>query len=297
MPYSLCYRGSVNRWECDENDHLNVRFYLHKAHQALVVAAQQWGLLPATDANTLLAGLEHHHIRFLREARIAVPITGECAVIAWAAPRLQTFTQLSHTLTGEVMATFISEFQVPGAATNLTLSATEIPEYGQPRGIPAQLSPYAGLDQEAAAALGYSIIGAGVIQRDECDDHGFLQPWHYMGRTSDAMPNFWSRMQSLEDLEARSDGYLGGAVLEYRMQFGRRLRSGDSYTHLGALGEMGNKTQQIGHLLFQNASGELVLCAEALGISLDLQTRKSVAIPPERRARMEALQRRPAPTP
>ena len=22
----LTYRGSVNRWECDENDHLNVRF-------------------------------------------------------------------------------------------------------------------------------------------------------------------------------------------------------------------------------------------------------------------------------
>ncbi|GIS19885.1 MAG: hypothetical protein CM15mP120_18010 [Pseudomonadota bacterium] len=31
----LSYRGSVNRWECDENDHLNVRFCEQKLWQTL----------------------------------------------------------------------------------------------------------------------------------------------------------------------------------------------------------------------------------------------------------------------
>ena len=39
----LTYRGSVNRWECDENDHLNVRFCEQKLYQ------------------TLLSGLLEHH--------------------------------------------------------------------------------------------------------------------------------------------------------------------------------------------------------------------------------------------
>ena len=32
----LTYRGSVNRWECDENDHLNVRFCEQKLYQTLL---------------------------------------------------------------------------------------------------------------------------------------------------------------------------------------------------------------------------------------------------------------------
>ena len=28
MTLTLTAQSSVNRWECDENDHLNVRFYL-----------------------------------------------------------------------------------------------------------------------------------------------------------------------------------------------------------------------------------------------------------------------------
>lgn len=295
MPFEVCYQGSVNRWECDENDHLNVRFYLHKVHQALVCAGHHFGLLPPTDATTLLAALRCHHIRFLREARMAVPLTGECMVVSWQAPRLTLFAQLRHSLTDEVMATFISEFELPGQAVLPDFAPTigPVPDYGKPRGLKAAPSPWATCDQSQARALGYLPVGAGVVQPDECDDAGQLLRWHYMGRTSDAMPNFWSRLQSPQDPGARSEGYVGGAVLEYRMQFERPLASGDAFTHLAAVGEIGNKTQEIGHLLYHNATGALALCAEALGISLDLSTRKSIAITPEQRARMAQLQRRP----
>ena len=29
----LTYRGSVNRWECDENDHMNVRYCVEKLYE------------------------------------------------------------------------------------------------------------------------------------------------------------------------------------------------------------------------------------------------------------------------
>ena len=42
-----CYRGCVNAWECDENDHLNVRFYLSKANQGLPFALEAIGMPPS----------------------------------------------------------------------------------------------------------------------------------------------------------------------------------------------------------------------------------------------------------
>jgi hypothetical protein len=74
-----CFWGSVNQWECDENDHLNVRFYAHKVHQAIqVLLAQRGGLArrppPPAPGGTL-------HIRFLREARSATPLRIDCAPV------------------------------------------------------------------------------------------------------------------------------------------------------------------------------------------------------------------------
>ncbi len=301
MPFEVTYQGSVNRWECDENDHLNVRFYLQKVHQGLIIAAQKFRLLDHTSSGSFLDALRCHHIRYLREARIAVPLIADCGIVSWDAPHLQLLSQLRHTLTGELMATFVSDFELSAEQSAQTQQAApfryvEVSEQAAPRGVPAQVSEYASLSASAALAHGYRQVGAGVITAGECDEQGRILHWHYMGRTSDGMPNFWSATQSIEELDARSEGYVGGAVLEYRMQFHRRLSRGDAYVHLAAVGEIGNKTQGISHLLYHVASGQLAMSAEAMGISLDLQTRKSVAIPADRRARMQAMQRRPLET-
>ena len=33
--FELCLQTSVNRWECDENDHLNVRFFVRMAWESI----------------------------------------------------------------------------------------------------------------------------------------------------------------------------------------------------------------------------------------------------------------------
>ncbi len=301
MPFETTYQGSVNRWECDENDHLNVRFYLQKIHQGLVIAAQNILRLDAGSAANILSQLRCHHIRYLREARIAVPLVAKCGVIAWTKPRLQLLTHLQHAQTGELMATFVSDFELDEKQSEqLTApprsALVELDENSGARGVAAQTSAYAALGADEALAYGYRQVGAGVIGADECDAEGRLLHWHYMGRTSDGMPNFWSATQSQAELQARTEGYVGGAVLEYRMQFHCQLHCGDIFTHLAAVGEIGHKTQSISHLFYHANSGELAMSAEAMGISLDLQTRRSVPIPPDRRERMQALQRRPLPS-
>ncbi|MEM1230181.1 MAG: acyl-ACP thioesterase [Pseudomonadota bacterium] len=308
MAFERCYQGSVNRWECDENDHLNVRFYLHKAHQALTAFALRHGVT-ATPGHHWLDGLRAHHIRYLREARMATPITGECAIADSDAPTPTLLTRLYHSETGVTLATFVSEFGTqalpPQNLDQLRAQATHplTPEFGS-RGVTARTSPYASLTAAAAAQAGYRAIGAGIIGPEECDERGRMSPWHYMGRTSDSMPNFWARLRGggggaedsgAEDSAGEDDAYLGGAVLEYRMQFHEPLYCGQGYEHLGAIGEIGNKTQQIAHLIYSVPSGALAVSAEALGISLDLKTRKSIPIRAEHRERMQAFQRGPLP--
>ena len=40
----VLWRGNANTWECDELGHLNVRFYMAKAQEALAGLADQLGM-------------------------------------------------------------------------------------------------------------------------------------------------------------------------------------------------------------------------------------------------------------
>ena len=60
----LTYRGSVNRWECDENDHLNVRFCEEKLWQTLVSGLLQLGAITEGDVDELPARIACQHLRF-----------------------------------------------------------------------------------------------------------------------------------------------------------------------------------------------------------------------------------------
>ena len=71
----LTYRGSVNRWECDENDHLNVRFCEQKLYQTLLSGLLEHHCLTREDIGRLPAMILRQHIRFQAESRIAAPMT------------------------------------------------------------------------------------------------------------------------------------------------------------------------------------------------------------------------------
>ena len=50
----LTYRGSVNRWECDENDHMNVRYCVEKLYETFVA-----GLIMTNNYGALELSLIH----------------------------------------------------------------------------------------------------------------------------------------------------------------------------------------------------------------------------------------------
>lgn len=273
------FTGSVNRWECDENDHLNVRFYGHKMYQTL-----QAGLLTLGGTVSNLTGrIQSAHMRYVAEARIAAPMTGYFGVLSQSADQLQVVTTLRHTQTDQLMASYVFDLAVSPAGT---VEIVPMPEGAGSRGLSMQRSSYASLDLATARDLGFMTIGQGVIQAEEVDADGRLQFYQHIGRVSDAIPNLWA---SLSGAAARGEGLLGGAVLEYRTDKLADLSLDEPYVIASGFRALAEKTKHLVHLMFSAETGGCVTASEAIAINMDLDARKAVAIPDNEREVMTRL--------
>jgi len=95
MPLVPCYRGSVNACECDENDHLNVRFYLAKANQGLPFVLEAIGLPPLLlEKMDARPRIHAQHVRFLKEARPATPLTVYAGLAASGGHQLTLYAEV-----------------------------------------------------------------------------------------------------------------------------------------------------------------------------------------------------------
>jgi len=205
-----CYRGSVNAWECDENDHLNVRFYLAKTNQGLPFALDAIGLPAAA-----LARIDAHpriraqHVRFLKEARPATPLTVYAGLAEHQDHQLTLYAEVRHSLDGEVMATLLTEIGFAGAdgrprAVSPSGDAPRctVPAHGAPRGIKAVAEPLRP-DYASVCGMGFVEIGRGSIAPWECDPAGEMELFQYVGRINDSVTNLFAHFQTGEDRLAR----------------------------------------------------------------------------------------------
>ena len=257
---SLTLRTSVNRWECDENDHMNVRFFLQKHWEALSSGIEQ---------GDLVNRVRSHHIRFHREARIAAPISGYLNSVSTDSGERRLLTELRQSFTQETMSTCLHELQGIDEVEEV-----DMPSSAAPRGVQDETSEFADVQYMQLEQRGFALIGAGKIDAQECDSEGQLQPYRYMGRLSDSMPHLWGALHEggvLDDNE-------GGAVLEYRLEYFEGLRADDRYEIWSGLRDVGEKVQQFVHLVF-NHECQLAMVAEAAGVRLDLVARKSKLLP------------------
>jgi len=289
MPLVPSYRGSVNAWECDENGHLNVRFLLDKVDQGLPFALDALGLRPAEYGT--LPRIRSQHVRFLREARLAAPLTAYAGLAARAGDALTFYSELRQSRTEKVMAAVLTEVELVGANGKTRVPqdvvTCEVPEYGLPRGI----GPGAGTlrpEQGSAAELGFVEIGRGCVAPWECNPEAELEPFQYVGRISDSVVNLMAHFQTDEELSRRSRGEEGGALVELRIVHHAPLRKGDLFTIESGIAAVGRKTQHIVHLFFDGRTGACVATAEGIAVAMDLKTRRAVELPEERRRRIEA---------
>ena len=289
-----CYRGSVNAWECDENHHLNVRFYLAKANQGLSFVLGAIGLpaevLAKMDARPRVRA---QHVRFLKEARPAAPLTVYAGLAGHQDHQLTLYAEVRHSLDGEVMATLLTEIGFAGTdgrprAVSLSGDAPRctVPAHGAPRGIKAVGEPLRP-DYASILGMGFVEIGRGSIAAWECDPAGEMELFQYVGRISDSVVNLLAHFQTAEELSRRSHGVEGGALVELHVDWHGTLRAGSLFSIHSGIAAAGRKTQHFVHLFFDEVTRACVATAQGIAVAIDLKTRKAIELPEARRRRIE----------
>ena len=188
----LTYRGSVNRWECDENDHLNVRFCEQKLYQTLLSGLLTNDCIGVADVADLPRNIRRQHIRFQAESRIAAPLGGYFSAVV--SDDFQVVVELRNEATGTVACSMLCDFADDELVSRLQALSNPVRpaaiDHAWGRGIQRNLDLH-DLSLEQATKLGFRTIGAGVIEQEECSADRLLLPYHCMGRISDSMPHLW----------------------------------------------------------------------------------------------------------
>jgi acyl-CoA thioester hydrolase len=289
-------RHSVQPWECDRNDHLNMQFYVARASDALAALGLRLGLEPSELAKRNLALVETEmHIRFQRELRDGAPYAVKGGVVKGDGHLLTVFLELENTATEEISATFTTtaalceardltavEFDEAALLKAVSVAAT-VPAHAEPRGLKMH-APRRTPSLAEAERLKLIPSYQGIVEIAECDANGRLKSQTYMAYVFKALPHIFAQLRMGE---AMRDEKRSGAAVEYRLIYRTRPRPGTPLALKSGLSAVGDKTFNHIHWLFDLESGTCAATIEAVSIGFDLETRKAVALTPELRARYE----------
>ncbi len=291
-------RHSVQPWECDRNDHLNMQFYIARASDALAALAIKLGHGPSDLArHGRWLGETEMHVRFQRELRDGAPYVLKGGIVEASPERLIAFIEATNTASGEVSATFTStavlhdlrDFaQKPfddAALLKAKAVPAAIPAHAMARGLslaPPRRNPTLAEAERIKMIPSYQ----GIAQPWECDVSGRLLSQTYMAHVFKALPHIFVQLREGEPFH---DGKRSGAAVEYRLVYRARPRAGAALALRSGLSAVSEKTFNHIHWLFDLESGACLATIEAVSIGFDLETRKAIALSPEMRARYEKV--------
>jgi len=290
-----CYRGNVNTWECDEMGHMNVRFYVAKAEEAIIILLAEMGYSPAELTRQNLRALSmDYHVRFLAELHPGAGVYAHAGILEARGDHLRMFIDLRHASNHVPAATFnvlvqlqddTDQFRTwpPAIIAAAEKHMVELPDFAAPRSL--DLEPTrANATKEETERLGLHQINLGIVHRDQCDLTGEMKAEWFMGRVADGIGNL---IRNYNPERGQKGSTVGGAALEYRIIIRRRPRPGDILAVRSGLAEVMDKTIRMCHWMIDMETGEAVATMAAAAASFDIVERKIIPNSEERKAAMQ----------
>jgi len=296
------WQGSCNQWDCDEMGHMNVRVYLEKQLEGLVTLAHSLGMPEAFRANAPSTVLPvDQHIRFVREVLPGKPLSMQGCILEIGESDAVIYQELRH-LDGSLSAAFRTRIihidtaegeRFPWTSRTRALMEGlkgETPQEALPRSFdpdaPATALPDITIDR--ARQAGAPRIGIGAVSPGHCGVHGWMEPFWFIGRLSDMVPNLlydWRHRVG----QKTSDKPMGAAVLEYRLRYHRMPRAGDLFVVHSSFGGVHGKTHSLVHWILDPETGGPWATSQVVAITLDLDSRKAVPAPPDMMDELEQI--------
>ncbi len=278
------WRGSVRRWECDENDHLNVRFHFAAVGEALEYLFRSRFARPAPR-------IVRQHARFVAEALMATPLLARGAVVDATETGVSVWIELVGAVSGTVHSAFLSELDVTAAELGLDAARLPglacLPAHGARRGLLLPMRRTALPTLADAERLPTVEIGRGVFGEAECIG-GTVTPSAFVGRISDGIMNLISHLHGGDAVATRQSGRIGGAVVEYELVYARPATPGTTFLARSGIAGLEGRIQRFCHWLFDASTGEMLCASNAIAVALDLETRRAARFTDAQRAAIEA---------
>ncbi|WP_157018664.1 acyl-CoA thioesterase [Mesorhizobium xinjiangense] len=261
------HRAFVNTWECDENAHMNVQFYLKRFDEAARFHA-------AMTANGAFDGAPPRVrlVRYHGELHAAATTRIRSATVA-AGPHAGCPVHLMEsTETGALSATALDSdpLPVPGA----TVEEAEI-EKALPRSLDL-VAATAKTPDEMLRAGGLASHRC-IVQPGECNARGEMLEQFHVARFSDGAPFVWE-LAGIGTGWLREKNY-GRVALEMKITHHRPALAGDALVQYSVPSTPGGKTFRLRHEIVRFCDNAPIATGEVVAVVLDLTTRKTVALP------------------
>ena len=282
------WKGNANAWECDELGHLNVRYYLANAMQAIGTLADRLGLSEIfTRRATATLLVETIHIRFLAEARPGAPLAIEGGVSDWDEAGVEVLLIMRHAARDKIAATFRIRLSHIAPHTGrpfpwpkrlegmLDTLRVDIPDIAQPRGLHLDEPAREEVSLTKADELGMQFTGLGRFSKSDTDLFDRMLPELTLGKVSDSAIHFSQGFPRLWQAHQGDDPVrIGNALLECHIRIHSYAQTGQGFVMRSGLKAANEKVRNLVHWILNPVTGEPLWTIEGVSCDMDLDARK-----------------------
>ena len=285
-PWIETYRGMVSRWEVDMVDHFTVAFYFDRFADASQNTLEALGLGPvALRRAQQRARTVDCYVRYLHELRAGDILHVLSGVIAVDAEGLVLGHKLFDSQNDQLCATVEQRVQLARGRRAVKLTPR------QRRLLEARRLDWDGPPREPrdapAGDEGFHNAVRDVVTPEEIDGTGQSALSHYVHRFTAAntqiIASFGMTPAYIREQQR------GFSTFEFQLAISGELRAGDPVLVKSGLLHLGNSSMRILHRMLNSRTGERVASLQQLGVHLDLQARRPLALPDALRERAKAL--------
>ncbi|OXT01664.1 hypothetical protein B7H23_01470 [Notoacmeibacter marinus] len=265
------HRSFVNRWECDENDHLNIQFYGQRFDEAARFFRLHSG-------GPLLGPLPRLRlIRYHAEMSGGAMARIESAAIEGGDHDGATL-HLMRTVPGGTLAASCLDLDALNRNGGVaSIAQGDLLASWLPRSPSFEQTEPLSFDE--FAKIGGFCTGQSLVEGRECHGDGTLTQQGYLARYSNAAAHAWSAIGVGSTMLA--ERRLGRVAVEMKLTHHRPARLGEGLIiHSGTVGSEG-KTIRLRHEIRRATDGVPIASAEVVSLLIDQERRKAVSLPDE----------------